>query len=272
MKHLRVKNFFQFESKGQLDVQEDYGLVQIEKGIFTVADGFGGYGLGDQAAKTACDSVIRFLEKDAPRLRDRFNFVVYPCIAPWAYEYDQRWNWQAEDPNRLFSRGENFKKIEECQHFMNSIEHGNVKFDCAIDLHETSNRDIKLRQMRAARFGTPLAADFREIPQGYYLTLSKADTDMGDFRQVMFGRNIIDEVQWVSPIAPEEEVMGKKNLGGIILSPKAEGLMRTYLHDHARFVAVTEAYPNHPEMTPAKTVRAQLASIHGALKSVHAPW
>lgn len=215
------------------------------------------------------EAAIRFVQKEAPSLINKFNFVVYPCISPWAYEHDQRWNAQAQDPNRLFARGDAFPAIEECQHFMTSMEQNGIKFAAAIDLHETCDRDVELRILRSERFGSALAADYQDIPQGYYLTLSKRDTAGENGKQLLFGQAVIDEVQKTSPIAPEKTILeGKMNYGGVILSPPSKGLMRTYLDDHAPLVAVTEVYPDHKNMTPEKSVQAQLASIRGALNFI----
>lgn len=223
------------------------------------------------------EAALKFLEDDAPSLTDTFNFVVYPCLSPWAYEYDQRWNPQAEDPNRLFARNLGNAKphvhremdIDECRHFMNSMETSGIVFSCAIDLHETSNRDIDLRILRAERFDETLANDYKEIPQGYYLTLSKRESESENDLQRRFGKSIIDRVQEPSPIAPEPTILsGKTNEGGIILSPPSNGLLRTYLDGHAKIVAVTEVNPDAPGMIWEKTVQAQLASIHGAMDYV----
>jgi hypothetical protein len=218
------------------------------------------------------EAAIRFAEKEAPALTDKFNFAVYPCISPWAYEYDQRWNALAQDPNRLFAHGDNIIAIEECQHFMTSMEQNGTEFAAAIDLHETCDRDVQLRILRSERFGSPLAADYQDIPQGYYLTLSKRNTENENRLQLLFGRAVINEVQKISPIAPEKSILeGKENFGGIILSAPSKGLLRTYLDGHAKLVAVTEVYPDHPQMTPEKSVQAQLASIRGVLNFISAP-
>lgn len=218
------------------------------------------------------EAAMRFAEKEVSSLTDKFNFAIYPCISPWAYEHDQRWNAEAEDPNRLFARGETFTPIEECQSFMTSIEKHGVIFTAAVDLHETCDRDVHLRVMRSERFGSSLAPDYQEIPQGYYLTLSKRETAGENGRQLLFGQAIIDEVVKVSPIAPEKTILeGKVNYGGVTLSLPSKGLMRTYLDDHAKLVAVTEVYPDHPHMTPEKAVQAQLASVRGALNFIGTP-
>lgn len=211
------------------------------------------------------EAALQFLETDAHKLTDRFNFVVYPCISPWAYEYDQRWNRQAEDVNRNFSKAAGIVQIPECTVFMSSIDRRSYNIACAIDLHETSDRDIVLRQMRALRFGTELDRDYRKIPQGYYVTLSLMGTGQENQCQLAFGKSIVDRVKPISPIAPEPRVMGQDNRGGVILSPASDGLLRSFLQARAPLVAVTEVYPDHPQMTPQKAVAAQRASIRGAL-------
>ena len=50
-------------------------LSNREKGIFVVADGFGGPAAGVSAAKAACEAVHRFLEKEAGDLEATFPFV-----------------------------------------------------------------------------------------------------------------------------------------------------------------------------------------------------
>ncbi len=222
-------------------------------------------------------AALEFAETEALNLTNQFNFVILPCISPWAYEYDQRWNAHAEDPNRLFTRNPPSPKpnvfrvtdIEECRHFMNFIESRSIRFACAIDLHETCDRDIELRILRANRFDENLASDYKEIPQGYYLTLSQRDTAGENGRQLLFGQSIINEVEKISPIASDSTILnGKTNYGGVILSVPSNGLMRTYLDAHADLVAVTEVYPDHPDMTPEKSIEAQHASIRGALNYV----
>lgn len=50
---------------GARGVQEDFALVVRDKGIFAIADGFGGAEAGQGAARTACEAVRAFLEKEA---------------------------------------------------------------------------------------------------------------------------------------------------------------------------------------------------------------
>ncbi|MCM2323549.1 MAG: protein phosphatase 2C domain-containing protein [Oligoflexia bacterium] len=54
-----------YQSPGSCPAQEDHLLVQENKGIFVVADGFGGPVPGAEAARTACEAVRSFLFKEA---------------------------------------------------------------------------------------------------------------------------------------------------------------------------------------------------------------
>lgn len=60
-----IQGLSTFSSTGSRPVQEDFTLAAREKGIFCVADGFGGAGAGAAAARAACESVRNFLEKEA---------------------------------------------------------------------------------------------------------------------------------------------------------------------------------------------------------------
>ena len=52
-------------SLGSRSAQEDFVLSDAEKGIFVLADGFGGPNPGAAASKAACESVKHFLFKEA---------------------------------------------------------------------------------------------------------------------------------------------------------------------------------------------------------------
>jgi hypothetical protein len=259
------------------NIVESYGEIYTPHGIYvskrvTVGDlgngkpnilitaGVHGY------EPSGVEAAMRFLEKDAQRLSDKFNFVVFPCISPWAFEYDQRWNWQAEDVNRNFSRAENILQIDECVTFMNAIERSTAHYACAIDLHETNDKDILFRQLRAERFGKPLSKDYKHIPQGAYLILTDMKSDWKNELQKEFGHAVMNRVADHSLIAADEILMDVPNQGGIVLAPATEGLTRSFLAQHARYVAVTEIYPDHVTMGPEKAVQTQLAAIHGALE------
>ena len=45
---------------------------------------------------------LLFLSTEALRYAEHFNILCCPCVSPWSYETVQRWNNNAEDPNRGF--------------------------------------------------------------------------------------------------------------------------------------------------------------------------
>ncbi len=65
-----------FSSQGRRPAQEDCVLNVQDKGIFVVADGFGGPVPGAAAAKTACEAVRSFLIKEAGDLEATLPFVL----------------------------------------------------------------------------------------------------------------------------------------------------------------------------------------------------
>ncbi len=73
---MKLKAVSTFSNHGSRGFQEDHCLVHKERGIFIVADGFGGPTFGAQAAQTACESVQRFLVKEAGDLDATLPFVL----------------------------------------------------------------------------------------------------------------------------------------------------------------------------------------------------
>jgi protein phosphatase len=71
-----IKSSYSFLNIGQRPIQEDAVLANQEKGIFVVADGFGGAGAGTLAAKTACAEIEKFLFKEAGDLEATLPFVL----------------------------------------------------------------------------------------------------------------------------------------------------------------------------------------------------
>ena len=72
----RLKSYTLFSVQGESKSQEDYAIGKKERGLFVVADGFGGSVPGLQAAKSACESVLGFLEKEANDLEATLPFVL----------------------------------------------------------------------------------------------------------------------------------------------------------------------------------------------------
>lgn len=75
-KRLPVRAIYSFCDKGFRPVQEDYLLLQKEKGVFVISDGFGGPEIGSLASRLACESVVQFLVKEAGDLDATLPFVL----------------------------------------------------------------------------------------------------------------------------------------------------------------------------------------------------
>lgn len=73
---VKIRAITTFSSQGTRPAQEDHVLSVQEKGIFIVADGFGGPGPGAQASKTACEAVRGFLIKEAGDREATLPFVL----------------------------------------------------------------------------------------------------------------------------------------------------------------------------------------------------
>lgn len=77
MKEKRViQEALPFHLKGNREIQEDWATCILEKGIFTVSDGFGGGEADLSAAKIAGESLREFLEKEAGDLESTLPFVL----------------------------------------------------------------------------------------------------------------------------------------------------------------------------------------------------
>lgn len=75
MKSPNLRSVTVYSTQGDAPAQEDFVLAQKERGLFVVADGFGGAG-GTRAARGACESVLGFLEKEAGDLDATLPFVL----------------------------------------------------------------------------------------------------------------------------------------------------------------------------------------------------
>jgi serine/threonine protein phosphatase PrpC len=71
-----IQSFTIFSTQGEAQSQEDFVLGKKERGLFVVADGFGGAGVGSKVSQTACEAVLGFLEKEAGDVEATLPFVL----------------------------------------------------------------------------------------------------------------------------------------------------------------------------------------------------
>ena len=210
---------------------------------------------------------LEFLERDALDYSDRFNFLVFPCLSPFAYEVNQRWTHDAWDPNRSFDRSKPY--VPEAQLVMDVLDEARQRvghdFAAAVDLHETPDRDKTMMPPQYQRYGIDLKPEDVLIPNGYYLISSESNEAQG------LASRIVETVRKVTPIAPDPEIHGAKNENGVVVErgedTTHQGLNMEYMRTLAENSFTTEIYPEiHPEPRGSEeAIAAQRATVLGML-------
>ncbi|MFT7288334.1 MAG: hypothetical protein ACI87W_002452 [Halieaceae bacterium] len=200
---------------------------------------------------------LRFLESAWEEYAAAFNFLVLPCVSPWAFETINRWNPLAVDPNRSFLPN---SKAREAAAVMAYLRRRSLTFLAHFDLHETTDTDnSEFGPALAARDAKPL--DRWDIPDGFYTV---ADTARPAFE---FQTAIIQSVAKVTHIAPPTDgrIIGEAlQQPGVICYDGGKLGLCMGLTD-ARYVTTTEVYPDSPRVTGEECVVAQVAAIRGGL-------
>ena len=201
---------------------------------------------------------LAFIERHGEATAKRVDWLVVPCVSPWAYERVQRWNAEAIDPNR------NFRADSPCAEsaaLVALVATFRDRVALHVDLHETTDSDEnEFRPALAARDGKPFEPG--EIPDGFYLV---GDTPNP---QPEFHRHVIEAVAKVTHIAPPDargQIIGSDVVSpGVILYPfKSLGLCAGLTN--ATYATTTEVYPDSPRATPAQCIDAQVAAVLAAI-------
>jgi len=204
---------------------------------------------------------LRFADCDSRDYTGRINLLVVPCVSPWAYERIQRWNAEANDPNRNFKSGSG---VPESEALVALVGQYRGRFLMHIDLHETTDSDEgEFRPALAARDGKVFEPGL--IPDGFYLVDDTANP------RPAFQQAILREVEKVTHIAPADdkgEIIGSTVVApGVIEYPFVElGLCAGLTA--AKYTTTTEVYPDSPRATPEQCIAAQVAAVRGALDFV----
>eukprot|EP00930_Biecheleria_cincta_P083368 TRINITY_DN72951_c0_g1_i1.p1 TRINITY_DN72951_c0_g1~~TRINITY_DN72951_c0_g1_i1.p1 ORF type:complete len:319 (-),score=32.02 TRINITY_DN72951_c0_g1_i1:17-973(-) len=227
-----------------------------EKPSVLVTGGVHGY------ETSGVQGAILFLQTKAQDYEEVFNLAVAPCVSPWGYETIQRWNPNADDPNRSFRPG---GPAEEASALMKLLPGLNVdQWTCHLDLHETTDSDkLEFRPARGARDGEKTYDD--HIPDGFYL-VGDSECPQDDFLE-----SIIESVRKVTHIAPPDSngaLLGKPvhSDGVIVLPTKSLGLCGGMTN--ATFSATTEVYPDSESATEEQCNLAQVTAVTAALEHI----
>ncbi|AYO16639.1 peptidase [Vibrio owensii] len=203
---------------------------------------------------------LKFVDTQAERYAEHFNIVVAPCVSPWGYEVINRWNPNANDPNRSFYAD---SPAEESANLMKLVATlGDVLMH--IDLHETTDSDeTEFRPALAARDGLEYIEGM--IPDGFY-TVGDTENPQPDFQKA-----VIESVAKVTHIAPADdkgEIIGSPVVQfGVINYPMVKlGLCGGVTN--CTYGTTTEVYPDSPKVTDEECNDAQVAAVVGGLNYV----
>ena len=205
--------------------------------------------LADEAAKKIANKISYFDQ--------HVNVIVAPCISPWGYETINRWNPDANDPNRSFHT---HSPAQESATLMAFIQSLNVDIIMHIDLHETTNTDNTVfRPALSAR--DAIEQKVWNIPDGFYLVGNTLKP------QSEFQKAIITAVEKVTHIAPADnrgQLIGDKlaQVGVINYAARELGLCMGFTE--ANYVTTTEVYPDSPISDDENCIEAQVAAITAA--------
>ncbi|EAQ98858.1 M14 family metallopeptidase [Congregibacter litoralis] len=201
---------------------------------------------------------LSFLETACEAYQGAFNFLVMPCVSPWAFETINRWNPLAIDPNRSFVAN---SPAEESAAVMDWLSRRGWDFLGHFDLHETTDTDnSEFRPALAARDAKP--QDHWDIPDGFY---GVADSSRPSPE---FQRAIIESVARVTHIAPsiDGRIIGETLQQEGVICYDGKGLGLCMGVTDAPFVTTTEVYPDSPLVTDNDCIAAQVAAVTGGLE------
>lgn len=225
------------------------GNLNEDKPNILVTAGVHGHEEGGVAA------ALRFLKHKVPKLRHEFNFMIFPCINPWAFETNNLFNQEMEDLNMHFNFFDS--EIHECTFFMDHIHSLGVRFRLAIDLHETTTKDLLFFQQRALRDGEIPHSNL-ELPDGFYGIIDPRHCDS------KLGSYVIAAVARVAPIASNTEIFGDRNQNGIVTMDE-DNVLTSFTSGYADEVLTTEPFR---DKLRAVDIECQMAALEGALEYV----
>ncbi len=259
----QLKAYFDIEQYGALSVDPDrYPLFVLKsrqwepgKPAILITGGVHGY------ETSGVQGAIRFVETRARDYAGLLNFVVAPCVSPWAYETINRWNPVAVDPNRSFCAN---SPSEEVAALIQYLDAQSIEFTAHFDLHETTDTDnTEFRPALSAR--DAVEHKHWHIPDGFY-TVGDTENPAADFQTAII--KSVEKVTHIAPPASDGKIIGEtvQQWGVINYAAKALGLcMRV---TNARYVTTTEVYPDSPKVDDETCIIAQVATVTGGLDFV----
>ncbi len=202
---------------------------------------------------------IRFLQSKTLDYSKHFNFVVAPCISPWAYETINRWNPDTVDPNRSFRLASPAQEAATIMAYIKSLD---TTFLAHLDLHETTDTDNSVfRPALAAKDAIEL--EHWNIPDGFYL-VGDTENPAPDFQKAIIQK--VEKVTHIAPADDKDEMIGDKveQHGVINYQTRKLGLCAGF--SGTKYSSTTEVYPDSPKVDDENCILAQVAAVEGALE------
>ena len=255
-----LRSRFDVESYGRLDYAPDrYPLMAIrsrdwrdDRPVVLITGGVHGY------ETSGVHGALRFVAQYGAAYADRVNWLVAPCVSPWAYERIHRWNPHAVDPNRSFRAD---TPAGEAAALMALVAPIRDRVLMHIDLHETTDSDeSEFQPALAARDGKPYEPG--TIPDGFYL-VDDAEHPAPDFQQAVLAA--VEPITHIAPADDQGKILGSPAVArGVIRYPLQQwGLCAGMTQ--APFRTTTEVYPDSPRVTPEQCNAAQVAAVRAAI-------
>lgn len=201
---------------------------------------------------------LRFLAQHATGYDGRIELLVAPCVSPWAYEYIQRWNPHAVDPNRSFR--ENSPSAESAA-LMRLVAPLRGRVLLHVDLHETTDTDeSEFMPALAARDGKVFESG--ETPDGFYV-VDDASKPQPELQQAVIAA--VAKITHIAPADAHGKIIGTLvSAPGVIRYPLRElGLCAGFTD--APFCTTTEVYPDSPFATAEQCNQAQVIAVCAAI-------
>jgi hypothetical protein len=254
-------DFFKVQQYGELQYpEENYPLLALtslawdeNKPIALITGGVHGY------ETSGVHGALRFAQTKVREYAEDFNFIIVPCVSPWAYETINRWNPFAIDPNRSFYAD---SPAPEAANLMSLLDGLNILVH--IDLHETTDSDnSEFRPALAAR--DAIEQHSWEIPDGFY-GVGDSDNPCTEFQAAII--EAVEKVTHIAPCDAQGMIIGTPmEQKGVINYPlKKLGLCASV--SNATFTSTTEVYPDSPKVDAENCILAQVAAVCGGLNFI----
>ncbi len=148
-------------------------------------------------------SVMKFLESDLHSFLDEYRFLIFPCINPFGFEHNYRFNSDRVDINRQFKPKTDCWEAVKVVRILSRFRR---RFVCTIDLHETDPN--------WADEGFTAA----DNPHTFYMWESCAD------KSIRVGDRVTDVVRRMAPVCDWAKIYGDaSSYPGVIWYPEGCG-------------------------------------------------